>query len=96
MAGKKWGGDKKTLKNCIVQYVEQNLDYGCQIYNTASAGRLKKLNSIHREDIRIYKRAFWTSPVESLHLEAKDLLLELRRSELGLRFLYKLISNPHI
>ena len=23
VAGKKWGGDRKTLKNCTVQYVEQ-------------------------------------------------------------------------
>ena len=23
IAGKKWGGDRKTLKNCTVQYVKQ-------------------------------------------------------------------------
>ena len=52
-----------------MHYVEQ---YGCQIYNTASAGRLKKLESIHREGIRIYTGAFRTSTVESLHVEAND------------------------
>ena len=40
-------------KNCTVQYITK-IEYGCQIYNTASTGRLKKLDSIHREDIRIY------------------------------------------
>ena len=30
------------------------MDYGCQLYNTASAGRLKKTDSINREGIRIY------------------------------------------
>ena len=30
------------------------MDYGCQLYNTASAGRLKKLDNIHREGIKIY------------------------------------------
>ena len=46
------------------------IDYDCQIYNTASAGRHKKLDSINREGIRIYTGAFRTSPVESLHVEA--------------------------
>ena len=66
------------------------MDYGCQLYNTASTGRLKKLDSIHREGIRIYTGAFRTSPVEALHVESNDPPLELRRNELELRFLYKL------
>ena len=41
------------------------IDYGYQLYNTASPGRLKKHESIYRIGIRIY-----TSPVKSLHLEA--------------------------
>ena len=71
------GGDQKTLKNC-------------QIYDTASAGKLKKLDNIHREGIRIYTGAFRTSSVEALHVEANDPALELRRNTLGIRFLYKL------
>ena len=43
--------------------------------------------------MRIYTRAFRTSPVESMHLEANDPPLELKRNTLGLRFLYKLKSN---
>ena len=65
------------------------MDYGCQLYNTASAGRIKKLDSIHREGIRIYTGAFRTSPVETLHAEANDPSLKLRRNELGWRYLYK-------
>ena len=42
--------------------------------------------------IRIYLGAFRTSPV-ALHVEAYDPPLELRRNELGLRFLYKLKSS---
>ena len=69
------------------------MDYGGQLYNTASAGRLKKLDSIHREGIRIYTGAFRTSPVEALHVEANNPPQEIRRNELGLRFLYKLKNN---
>ena len=56
------------------------IDYDCQLYNIASAGRLKKLDSIHREGIRIYTGAFRTSPVEALRVEANDPSLELRRN----------------
>ena len=87
-AGKKWGGDWKTQKKLHSVICRTKMDYGCQLYNTASAGRLKKLDSIHRQGIRIYKGAFRTSPVE-----ANDPPLDLRRNELGLRFLYKLKSN---
>ena len=69
------------------------MDYGHQLYNTASAGRLKKLDSIRREGIRIYTGAFTISPVEALHVEANDTPLELRRNELGQRFMYKIKSN---
>ena len=61
--------------------------------NTASAGRLKKLDSIHIEEIRIYTGSFRISLVESLNLKTNDPPLELRKNELGLRFLYKLKSN---
>ena len=69
------------------------MDYGCQLYNTASPGRLKKLDSIHREGIRICTIAFRTSPVESLNVETNDSPLELIRDELLLRFLYKVKIN---
>ena len=48
------------------------IKYGCKIYNTASAGRLGKLDSMDREGIRIYIGAFITSLVESLHVEANE------------------------
>ena len=66
------------------------IDYVCRLYNTAYSERLKKLDTIHREGIRIYTGAFRTSTVETLLVETNDPLLQLRRDELGLRFLYKL------
>ena len=61
--------------------------------NTASAGRLKKLDSIHIEGIKIYTGAFRISPAEALQVEANNPHLELRMNELGLRFQYKLNIN---
>ena len=67
------------------------MDYAANF--TASVGIKKKLDSMHREDIRIYTGAFRTSPVETMHVEANNPPLELTRNELGLRFLYKLKRN---
>ena len=48
------------------------LDYNCQFYSTATPERLKKLDSIHWEGIRINLRNFKTSPIEAVHIEAND------------------------
>ena len=55
VAGKKCGGDRKTLKKFYSAICRTKMDYGCQLCNTASTGILKKLDSIHREGIRIYR-----------------------------------------
>ena len=86
VAGKKWGADRKTLKKLYSAICRLKIDYGCQLYGTATKSRLKKLDSIHREGIRIYTGAFKTSPMESLHVEANEPALYKKRNELGLRF----------
>ena len=67
VAGKKWR-DQKTIKK-TAQCNIKKMGYGCQQYNTALPERLRKLDSIHREGIRIYTGAFRTSPVEALHVK---------------------------
>ena len=52
-----------------------------------------QLDSIQREGLRIYKRAFRSSPVEALHVEANGPSPGTRIEQTGLRFLYKLKSN---
>ena len=93
MVAGKIGRRSENLKKLYSAICRTNMDYGCQLYNAVSAGGLKKLDSMHREDIRIYTGAFKISPVEALHGEANNPPLELRMNELGLRFLYKLKSN---
>ena len=81
----------KRLYNAVL--CRCKIDYGCQLYSTASPGKIKKLDNIHREGIRIYTGAFRTLPVKSLYTEAGDPTMELKRNELGLRSLYRLKSN---
>ena len=70
------GRRSKTLK-FYSAICRTKMDYCCLLYNTACAGRLKKLDSIHIEGIRIYTGAFKASLVEALHGEVNDLTLEL-------------------
>ena len=58
------------------------MDYDCKLYKTASAERLKKLDNIHRDGMRIYIGASRISKVEALYVEANDQPLELNRNEL--------------
>ena len=82
--------DPKTLKKLYSTICRTKMDYSCQLYNTASPGRLKKLNGIHSEGIIIYKGPFGTSPIGALHVEANDPPLKRRWNKLGLKFLFKL------
>ena len=89
VVGKKWGGDRKTLKKlykAICRLWLPNIQHSFCM-------KTKETGSKHRESKRIYTEVFRTSPVKFLHVEANDPPLELRRNELGLRFLYKLKSN---
>ena len=83
---KEIGSRSENHKKLYSTICKTKMDYECQLYNTATAGRLKKHGNIHRERIRIYTGVFKTLPVESLHIEANDQPLEPR-------FLYKLKSN---
>ena len=75
VAGKKRGRRSENPKKFYSAIYRKKMDYDCQVYISFSAEILKKLDSIH---IRIYKRAFRTSPVETLHVEANNPQLELR------------------
>ena len=41
VAGKKWGGDHRTLKKLYSAVCRSKMDYGCQLCSTASPRRLK-------------------------------------------------------
>ena len=51
-------------------------------------------DSVHKKSIRIYSGDMKISPIETLHFEANEPPLKLRRNVMTLRFLYKLKINP--
>ena len=93
VSSNEWGADKKTLMHLYWATIRSQIDYGCQIYGSASENQLKALESIQNEALRICSGAFRTSPTESLTAETNQPPLNLRRTELGLRFLFKMQSS---
>lgn len=85
----KWGADEKTLLRLHEALVLSTLEYGSEIYGTATLTKLKLLNPIHNTGIRIATGAYRTTPTSSLY--ALSGLMELckrrnlRTLTLGLR-----------
>ena len=64
-----------------------------QVYGSACQTTLQKLNVVHNTALRICTGAYKTSPVESLYVDSGFPLLFIRREELGLRYMSKILSS---
>ena len=89
-----WGADRKVLLRLYRAVVRSKLDYGCIVYGSARKSYLKRLETIQNQSLRLCLGAFRTSPVASLHVEADELPMELRREKLALQYALKLSANP--
>ena len=89
-----WGADLKVLLRLYQALVRSKLDYGSIVYGSACKSNLKKLDTVHNSGLRIALGAFRTSPIPSLHTEAGETSLELRRLKLTLNYVLKLKSDP--
>ena len=87
-----WGADRTTLLRLYQALCLSRIDYGCQIYGSACKTLLKKLDVVQNLALRICTGAFKTSPVDSLHVDAGIAPLFIRREELGLRYVSRILS----
>jgi ribonuclease HI len=94
VAHKDWGADCATLLRLYRSHIRSKLDYGCIVYGSARESYLQSLDRVQNAALRICLGAFRTSPIPSLHVEANELPLCLRREKLSLQYITKLRSNP--
>jgi ribonuclease HI len=94
VAHKDWGADCATLLKLYRSHVRSKLDYGCIVYGSARSSYLQPLDRVQNAALRVCLGAFRTSPIPSLHVEAGELPLNLRRQKLTLQYVIKLKSNP--
>ncbi|GFW24990.1 probable RNA-directed DNA polymerase from transposon X-element [Trichonephila clavipes] len=65
-----------------------------QVYGSARASVLKRLDTIHHSSLRIWSGAFRTSPVTSLYVVCHQPPLELRRKQLSANYFIRAMSVP--
>ena len=86
--------DKVVLLRLYRALVRSRLDYGCNVYGSASKSVLRTLDAVHHAGLRICLGAFRTSPVQSLYVKAGETSLSLRRLRLAMNYVLKLHSVP--
>jgi hypothetical protein len=89
-----WRADSTTLLRLYRSLVRSKLDYGCVVYGSVRDSYLQSLDRVQNAALRICLGAFRTSPITSLHVEANELPLKLRRQKLALQYVVKLKNNP--
>ena len=90
-----WGSDRSILLQLYRALIRSKLDYGCEVYSAAHPSALKMLEPIQNLGLRLSTGAFRTSPVTSLHIEANELPLSLRRQQLTVRYALRLQQNEN-
>ena len=90
-----WGADSTTLLKLYRSVVRSKLDYGCIVYGSARESYLQGLDRVQNAALRVCLGAYRTSPISSLHVEANELPLHLRRQKLALQYVIKLKCNPN-
>lgn len=89
-----WGADRKVLLRLFRSLVRSRLDYGAAVYGSARPSYLKKLEPVQNQGLRLCLGAFRTSPVSSLHVEANEMPMRIRREFLSLQFALKVCADP--
>ncbi|KAG5860668.1 hypothetical protein JTB14_003373 [Gonioctena quinquepunctata] len=77
-----WGCDQETLLRLYKSLILSKMDYGCFVYGSARPSRMKILDSIQCNALRIALGAYRTSPYLALCCDAGITPLKYRRYQL--------------
>ena len=94
LAHTSWGADRDTLLLLHRTLVLSKLEYGCEVYSSATAARLRVLDPVHHAGVRLATGAFRSSPIPSLLVDAGILPLDLRRQSTLLRSWFRFQLLP--
>ena len=93
VAHAKWGSDETTLLHLYRSLIRSKLDYGTIIYGSPTKSYLRRLDPIQNQALRLCLGAFRTSPATSLHVEANEMPIELRRRRLASQYSIKIFRH---
>ena len=86
------GSRPKVMLRLYRYLIRSKLLYGRIAYGSARKSYLQMLDPIHSQGLRLCPRAFRTSPVESLYVDAHKLSLGATRAKLSLQYSSKIKS----
>ncbi|GFV62086.1 uncharacterized protein TNCV_4108891 [Trichonephila clavipes] len=92
IAGRDWGADAGTLRLTYTSLIRPVLEYGSQIYFSASRTNLAKLDRVQSSAARIITGMRHSCPTDLVLLEADIMPLDLRRKLLLSKYFCKLYS----
>lgn len=72
-----WGADRETMLKLYKTTVLPILEYGSQIYSSASQSVLKSLDPVHHLGLRLATGAFRSSPTISIIVDSGDIPLPI-------------------
>ena len=90
-----WGADRTVLLRLYTALIQPKLDYGCEIYSSATPARLRRLDAIHHAGVRLSTGAFRSTPIPSLLSDAKVAPLDLHRESLIRKCAFRLRCLPN-
>lgn len=88
-----FGMGTETLIMLYKSLLRSILDYGCQVFNSASNSLKLKLDKIQYKGLRIALGALTSTPVENLLVEAGEKPLQIRRDEFSLKYYARCSQN---
>ncbi|KAK3883722.1 hypothetical protein Pcinc_011979 [Petrolisthes cinctipes] len=89
-----WGADRATLLRLYHVVIRSKLDYGCEVYSSATDARLRVLDPVHHAGVRLATGAFRSSQIPSLLVDPNEPPLDLRRQSLMVRCWHRLHRLP--
>ncbi|GFX19333.1 putative RNA-directed DNA polymerase from transposon BS [Trichonephila clavipes] len=92
IAGRDWGADAGTLRLTYTSLIRPVLEYGSQIYFSASRTNLAKLDRVQSSAARIITGMRHSCPTDLVLFEADIIPLDLRRKLLLSKYFCKLYS----
>jgi hypothetical protein len=72
LTGTKWGADSYTLRTMYFTLIRSKIDYGCEVYNSATHTVTILLDSIQFQSLRICTGSMKSASLASLQVEMGD------------------------
>ena len=85
LAGSKWGADKETMLIVYKGLILSCMDYGCEVYDSATKTLKNKLEVVQNQALRLCSGALSCTSISALQVDCGILPLDLRREYLQVK-----------